>query len=135
MLFPVVFSEKLGISAICQLATCDDRRPTAGLGPPAYSIIPHVVKRRQSVELVRMIVNHAHLFVSGYCLYEYLTTVIGGVYICVGAQGLLLSRGPGSQEVLRCPCTGQRKVLVKITNKSSSVGGKDRFEVEYCSYM
>ncbi|GFX21545.1 hypothetical protein TNCV_1399591 [Trichonephila clavipes] len=36
---------------ICQLATCDDRRPRTGLGLPPYVLITHSVKRRQSVEL------------------------------------------------------------------------------------
>ncbi|GFX77992.1 hypothetical protein TNCV_971471 [Trichonephila clavipes] len=59
---------------ICQLATCDDCLPCLGLGLPPYTIITHSVKRRQSVEPVCVIVSHAHLFVSGYCLCEFLRT-------------------------------------------------------------
>ncbi|GFV78563.1 hypothetical protein TNCV_1888691 [Trichonephila clavipes] len=36
---------------ICQLATCDDRRPRTGLDLPPYTVITHSVKRWQSVEL------------------------------------------------------------------------------------
>ncbi|GFW38109.1 hypothetical protein TNCV_835481 [Trichonephila clavipes] len=84
--------------SICQLATCDDRHPGIGLGLlpyTTYTIITHSLKRRQSVEPVCAIVSHIHLFVSGYCLYEYLKTyvmyclllcVIVGAYFCVGHQ-------------------------------------------------
>ncbi|GFX46900.1 hypothetical protein TNCV_4040441 [Trichonephila clavipes] len=58
----------------CQLDTCDDRRSCTGVGLPPYTIITPSVKRLQSVEPVYTIISHAHLFVSGYCLYEYLTT-------------------------------------------------------------
>ncbi|GFV78278.1 hypothetical protein TNCV_94381 [Trichonephila clavipes] len=36
---------------MCQLATCDDRRPRTSLGLTPYTIITHSIKRRQSVEL------------------------------------------------------------------------------------
>ncbi|GFW75507.1 hypothetical protein TNCV_4426901 [Trichonephila clavipes] len=39
---------------LCQLATCEDRRPRAGLDLPPYSI-RHSVKRRQSVKLERIL--------------------------------------------------------------------------------
>ncbi|GFY05837.1 hypothetical protein TNCV_4405041 [Trichonephila clavipes] len=55
--------------------------------PPPYTINTHSVKRWLSVEPVCAIVR-----------------VIGGAYICARAQGLLLCRSPGSQEVLRRPC-------------------------------
>ncbi|GFU57036.1 hypothetical protein TNCV_1779041 [Trichonephila clavipes] len=37
--------------AICQLATCNDRRPRTRLDLTSYIIIAHSVKRRQLVEL------------------------------------------------------------------------------------
>ncbi|GFT17090.1 uncharacterized protein TNCV_4738221 [Trichonephila clavipes] len=37
---------------LCQLATCDDRRPCIGLGLSPYTNITHSVKRRQSIEPV-----------------------------------------------------------------------------------
>ncbi|GFT39410.1 uncharacterized protein TNCV_2423081 [Trichonephila clavipes] len=64
------------------LAKWEDRRPYIGLGQPPYSII---VKRRQWVEPICAIEARA--------------------YFCVGAEGLLLHKGPGSQEVLRRPCS------------------------------
>ncbi|GFT77103.1 hypothetical protein TNCV_1099751 [Trichonephila clavipes] len=44
--------------SICQLATCDDRPPCIGHGLPSHTIIPHSVKRRQSIEPVM----HIHLY-------------------------------------------------------------------------
>ncbi|GFV92895.1 hypothetical protein TNCV_1692881 [Trichonephila clavipes] len=103
---------------ICHLATRDDRRHCVVLGLPPYTIITHLVERRQSVKLVCVIVNHAHLFVLSYCLYEYLTAytmhylllrVLNEV-ICAGAQGRLLRRGPGPQEVLDVLGAGAREI-------------------------
>ncbi|GFW73168.1 hypothetical protein TNCV_483941 [Trichonephila clavipes] len=37
---------------ICQLATCDDRRPRTSLGLPPYTLITHSVKKRQPVKPV-----------------------------------------------------------------------------------
>ncbi|GFY26663.1 hypothetical protein TNCV_2879911 [Trichonephila clavipes] len=34
---------------ICQLAICDDRRPSTGLGLSQYTLITHSVKRRHGV--------------------------------------------------------------------------------------
>ncbi|GFX81520.1 hypothetical protein TNCV_4509261 [Trichonephila clavipes] len=70
---------------ICQLAAYDDRHLCRSLGLSPYTIIAHSVKRWQSFELVHKL------------------RIIDGVYICVEAQGLLLSNGPGLQEVLRHP--------------------------------
>ncbi|GFV10828.1 hypothetical protein TNCV_4705971 [Trichonephila clavipes] len=71
---------------------------------------------------VCVIVRHAHLFASGYCFYEYSTTNamyclhlwgIGGAYICVDAQGLLLRKVPGPQETLRRPWLRARLLSVR----------------------
>ncbi|GFX81580.1 putative inorganic phosphate cotransporter [Trichonephila clavipes] len=43
---------RLCCNTICQLATCDDRRPRTGLGLPPYAIIAHAVEKRQSVKPV-----------------------------------------------------------------------------------
>ncbi|GFX21140.1 hypothetical protein TNCV_4367191 [Trichonephila clavipes] len=59
---------------ICQLVTCENLPPCIGQDLPPYTLITHLVKRRQLVEPVCAIVNLAHLFVSSYCLYKYLTT-------------------------------------------------------------
>ncbi|GFU88729.1 hypothetical protein TNCV_4444061 [Trichonephila clavipes] len=69
---------------ICLLATCDDRLLRTGLGLPPYTIITFGVKRQQSIEPVCAIVSYAHLFVSGDCLYEYLTT--HAMYCLLGEQ-------------------------------------------------
>ncbi|GFW13645.1 hypothetical protein TNCV_1211111 [Trichonephila clavipes] len=82
---------------ICQLATWDDHRPCISLGLPPCTIITHSVKRWRLVEPVCAIVSQAHLSVSVYCLYMYLTMYVlyclllrikGGAYFCVGAQRL-----------------------------------------------
>ncbi|GFS60599.1 hypothetical protein TNCV_5073611 [Trichonephila clavipes] len=62
------------LQTICELVTCADHRPCIGLNLPPYTIIIHSVKMRQSIEIVSETVNHAHLFILGYCLYEYWTT-------------------------------------------------------------
>ncbi|GFW72998.1 hypothetical protein TNCV_831192 [Trichonephila clavipes] len=77
MLCMVVFFEKLEeFRIICLQATCDGHRLRIGFSLPPYTIITHSVKRRQSVEPV-----------------------------CANGhrQGLLLSRRPGPQDVLRRP--------------------------------
>ncbi|GFY26405.1 hypothetical protein TNCV_26021 [Trichonephila clavipes] len=75
LLYPLRFAVCSGYGAdspspftIGQLATCDDHRPCIGLGLPPYTLITRSVKRQQSIELVCVIVSHAHLFVSGYCV-------------------------------------------------------------------
>ncbi|GFX76424.1 hypothetical protein TNCV_5090631 [Trichonephila clavipes] len=71
MLFPDMFSKKLRISNYVPTGNrgkiallCVARRPYLTL--PPYTIITHLVERRQSDELVCEIVSHAHLFVTGY---------------------------------------------------------------------
>ncbi|GFU15191.1 hypothetical protein TNCV_4559041 [Trichonephila clavipes] len=54
--------------------TCGGEARYTTTRPLSLPIIIHSAKRRQSVESVCAIASHAHLFVSGQCLYEYLTT-------------------------------------------------------------
>ncbi|GFV05218.1 uncharacterized protein TNCV_224311 [Trichonephila clavipes] len=82
MLFLDLFYHKLGISDDIS-AGYMDRRPCVDLGLPPYTLITHSVKRWQLVEPDCTIVRHTNLFVSNYCLYEYLTTLGQRKQVCL----------------------------------------------------
>ncbi|GFW78755.1 hypothetical protein TNCV_4261781 [Trichonephila clavipes] len=85
--------KNLEFRTICQLATCDDRRLRTGLDLPPYTIITHAVSPVglydcKSGKFICSGLLFVRVLDNVRSMYYLPLRVIGGVYICVRAQGL-----------------------------------------------